>query len=340
MDENLGIPEMARSINCKHIFIDIVNYTHKRSVEAQTELIFLLNSFVRKSLIDNNVNDEKRILIPTGDGMCISLISSQLAYDIHIKISLCILELIELHNSSQHDIMRKFQIRIGINQNIDNLIIDINGNKNISGSGINNASRIENLCDANQILVGESVYEILAQREEYMNSFTSYTVKVKHDLLLKVHHYTNKKLTYLNNEIPEVFRSPLKIFRLTVTQAYYLINCIKNEEFISEHVNRYLNEGQIQILMLALSHDCMSKDTVTKLNSKPVMYIKKSLKEHLAILSSIDFWLIRDFNSCIIEKHLGPMRQFFTEGYLFVNEVGKRKLLEDYPNLYEQYKIK
>lgn len=337
MDEDNNAIEQARTINCKHIFIDIVNYTHKRSVEAQTELIFLLNSFVRESLINNHVKDENRILIPTGDGMCISLISKRLSFDIHLKISLGILKMIEHHNSSQVDEMRKFQIRIGINQNVDNLIFDINGNRNISGSGINNASRIENLCDANQILVGESVYEILVQREKYMNSFTSYSVTVKHGLLLKVHQYKNLELTYLNNEIPEVFKPPLKTFKLSEKQTYYLINCIIQKEFISKHIEYSV---YLQILMMQLSHDCMSLDHPSKMYPPPRLRINKSFEEYLEILNSVAYWLPQDLNYYIVQEHLRPMNQYFTDGYLFVNEEGKRKLLEDYPKLYEQYKIK
>jgi class 3 adenylate cyclase len=99
--------------------------------------------------------------------------------------------------------MRKFNIRVGINENIDNLIIDINGNKNISGAGINHASRIEGQADPAQILVGNSVYEKLVQREKYMKAFNSYTALVKHGLPLKVHQLINKSLLYLNNEIPD-----------------------------------------------------------------------------------------------------------------------------------------
>ena len=192
----------VKTIETKHIYIDIVNYTHNLSVEAQNDLISFLNAFVKQALEKNNINPDNKIYIPTGDGMCISLINMSIPYDIHIKISLDILKKIQTHNDSQKDEMRKFYVRIGINENIDNLIIDINGHQNVSGSGINNASRIEGLCDPMQILVGNSVYEKLVQREKYMNSFQNYSAEVKHGLLLEVHQFKNMKLTYLNNEIP------------------------------------------------------------------------------------------------------------------------------------------
>ena len=232
------ITKNVQTIEAKHIFIDIVNYTYNRSVEAQTDLISYLNNFVKECLDEYEINPEKRIYIPTGDGMCISLLNISTPYDLHILISLRILEKIFLHNNSQEDSMRKFNIRIGINENIDNLIIDINGNKNISGSGINNASRIEGLCDSMQILISNSVFEKLVQREKYMESFSSYSTNVKHGQHLLVHQYKDEKLKYLNNDIPANFRPiPKKDFRLTEIQAYYIANCITHEDFITKNMS-------------------------------------------------------------------------------------------------------
>lgn len=141
----------VQTAEAKHIFVDIVGYTHSRSVEAQSDLISTLNRIVNEALRQQQVPHESVIFIPTGDGMCISLINLFSPYDIHLKLGLSILELLESHNKDEKDEMRQFQLRIGINENIDNLIIDINGNKNISGSGINFAARIEGLGDKQQI---------------------------------------------------------------------------------------------------------------------------------------------------------------------------------------------
>lgn len=43
------------TIEAKHIFLDIVNYTHNRSIEAQTELISILNSIVKQSVRKNRI---------------------------------------------------------------------------------------------------------------------------------------------------------------------------------------------------------------------------------------------------------------------------------------------
>lgn len=83
--------------------------------------------------------------------------------------------------------MRKFSLRIAVNENIDNVVTDINKQKNISGAGINFASRILSLCDNNQIIVSNGVYERLVQREKYIQSFNKYIGEVKHGVQLTVY---------------------------------------------------------------------------------------------------------------------------------------------------------
>ena len=329
-----------KTIEAKHIFIDIVNYTYNRSVEAQTDLISFLNDYVNKALEKYNITPDQRLYIPTGDGMCISLINIYTPYDIHIAISLDILKQIQAHNDFQNDEMRKFNIRIGINENIDNVIIDINGNQNISGSGINYASRIEGLCDAGQIIVGNSVYEKLVQREKYMKSFVTYVAEVKHNVQLKVHQYKNKDLTYLNNEIPSRFKPvPKMIFRLNEIQAYYLLNCINNVEFILKNVGSGQNQYSLQTLLGQLSEDFYEKTKVTMLGPRPTIKVNRQLQEHFNHIQSVDFWIICDLSTYYIEKYLFQIKSFFSEPYLIVNESGKEKLLEDQPEIAKQLKI-
>jgi hypothetical protein len=40
----------ARTTPAKHVFLDVVGFTRNRSVEAQTDIVRYLNSFVRDSL--------------------------------------------------------------------------------------------------------------------------------------------------------------------------------------------------------------------------------------------------------------------------------------------------
>src|SRR3989344_1508069 len=117
----------TETVNGKYIFLDIVNYSSNRTVEAQTDIITNLNKIVKEVLNYHQISDDTHILIPTGDGICIALLNLDNPFDIHIKIALKILELLKIYNTSQKDTMRVFNVRIGINENTDNLIVDING---------------------------------------------------------------------------------------------------------------------------------------------------------------------------------------------------------------------
>src|SRR5207302_7097788 len=126
-------PETAR---CKHIFLDVVGFTRDRSVEAQTDIVSTLNRCVRDVLNAASLPDDSLVLIPTGDGMCISIIGTDSPYDMEMQVAIGIATSIAKHNGQCDDVMRQFEVRIGIDENLDNLVIDINGNRNIAGAGI------------------------------------------------------------------------------------------------------------------------------------------------------------------------------------------------------------
>mgnify|MGYP001565306588 CR=1 FL=1 len=112
------------------------------------------------------------------------------------------MELLDKYNQSEKDEMRRFRIRIGINENIDNLITDINGNKNVAGAGITEAQRIMDQGDGANIIVGRPVYNHLRQREKYLNKFKPFTVNIKHNQKLEIYQYVDPDIQYVNSEAP------------------------------------------------------------------------------------------------------------------------------------------
>jgi len=62
------------------------------------------------------------------------------------------------HNVNTADTMRRFDVRVGINSNVDNLIKDINNRENLAGAGINIARRVMDAADANQIMPPKSTW--------------------------------------------------------------------------------------------------------------------------------------------------------------------------------------
>jgi hypothetical protein len=189
------------TVYAKYIFLDIVKYS-TRSVEGQTTIIKALNKIVEQVANEYKIDADHAIYIPTGDGMCIGLINVTNPYDIHIRISLDILKLINEYNKKEKVPMRKFDVRIGINENDDNLVIDINGKRNFAGSGINIAQRIMNCGDANMILVSSSVKDRLSARDAYLNKFKGYKVTIKHGEKITVYQFIDDSIRYLDTGIP------------------------------------------------------------------------------------------------------------------------------------------
>jgi hypothetical protein len=181
----------VRTALVKYIFLDIVKYSYERTVEAQVQIIQVLNTIVLQAVEAYKISAKNVIYLPTGDGLCICLINTIDPYDLSLKIALDLLQLLSEHNATELDSKRKFNIRIGINENHDSLVVDINGRNNVAGAGINLAQRIMNLAEDNQIFVGQSVYEKLVQREMYFYKFRPIIGEIKHGVSLKCFQYIN-----------------------------------------------------------------------------------------------------------------------------------------------------
>jgi class 3 adenylate cyclase len=231
----------------KYVFLDVVAFTHNRSVETQSDIVRSLNAIVKGSIEANRIPEENQILIPTGDGICIALLNLdcltevESPYDVHLRIALDILaRLNEYNNSEAQNDDHKFQIRIGVNENVDNVIIDINGRRNVAGDGINTAQRIMSIADGNQILVSSAVFTTLRIRDKYFKSAfkTLPNTRIKHGMELSVHQYVAADRVGLNTELPQRFKVTAKPEpRLTQIAAYYFAHAIKNQEFFIKHAN-------------------------------------------------------------------------------------------------------
>ena len=224
------------TIPAKYIFLDVVEFTKDRSVEAQVEIVGILNEIVRTCLKQHIISNRRRILLPTGDGLCIALLDVKDPYDIHIRIAISILGNLHKHNSNS-DLResRKFQVRIGINANDDNLVTDINGRKNIAGAGINSAQRVMDQADGGQILVSQTVSEHLQHREKYMDSFEEFTATTKHGTRINVYQLLDYTAHGLNVETPRAFHVEEEDNELTRFVAYYLAHAMSNREALLEH---------------------------------------------------------------------------------------------------------
>lgn len=332
----------ATTAMVRYVFLDVVGFTSKRSVEAQAYIVEALNAIVLKSLADAAIEDFERLLIPTGDGICVALLSQRARYDVHIDVARRILAAVAEHNAATTDAMRQFEIRVGINANVDNVVRDVNGEKNLAGAGISTAQRIMDLAGPSNVLLGPSVYEVLATRESYMGQFKAYSAEVKHGARLNVYQYTAEGVSGLSVKAPPPFlvRSE-KPKRLSELAAAYMAEAIENEEAIGR-----LNKGGAEEYCLITLLQYRAEDRIERRHAtraRPATHPKTrpkdaAFEDQFAYYYDQEYWLVADLSTVTTERILGPYWECFEEAtvgrcFLYVSEEGRRRLRTEWPDM-------
>jgi hypothetical protein len=332
----------------KYIFLDIVKFT-KRSVEAQSDVIKELNKIVKESVQKNGLQEDNIFFIPAGDGICLA-IRGNLNFDIHMLIALDILAKIQEYNENQKDTMRKFGVRMGINENVDNIIEDINGRTNVAGSGINFASRIMDNADEGQILISQTVYDILCSREKYMDSFRSYNAKIKHSIEIPVHQYIKTGHSGLNTNAPSILSFKKTVYTLSKKSAYYFAHAIKKREMLIKKTKRDSTGYYTPVVLLwFLAEDSCELSASKEFDS---LYLKQpgngtlSFEEQFDVIKSTHFPILVDLSECIINNHLDKYhRDSFEDDkygmkcWFIINKYGQEKLRKEHPDIWQEFNL-
>lgn len=338
----------VRTTPAKYIFLDVVGFTNNRSVEAQSEIVGILNGLVNDCLKEQNVSNRKRILLPTGDGICIALLNIESPYDIHVQIALSILRKLHQHNTNTEvEDSRKFNVRIGINANTDNLVTDINRRLNIAGAGINVAQRVMDKADGGQILVSQTVYEQLRHREQYMQSFADYQAETKHGERVNVHQLRVHGYEGLNLNTPSAFDENKSVRKLCDLAAHYFINAIMHRASLveSRHI-QYQDAGIVLLYFMAL--DTLEWTTSTEVDEPHFAAHRQgeaSFSEQLDYYNGQDFWVRAKLARLIINRYLANFYWCFerrvsgTTDYRFVKAEGREKLRTDWPELWAEWEL-
>lgn len=357
--ENQNIQEndikLTGDMTCsaKYIFLDIVKFTHLRNVEAQSHIVRVLNQVVLDSVRKNKVAKEVRIFIPTGDGICIALKNTEAThpFDIHMRIALDVLELLLAYNNKQAAEMRRFQVRIGINANEDNLITDINEQENLAGAGISLASRIMDKADGNQILVGEAIFDRLQQRQKYMDKFKLFPTTDKHGKPFRVYQFIDENCMGLDIGIPTALAKkeskPTPEVKLTPEIAYYLAYAIKNRPFISKIYKANIPHAlTLQVLLYLLAKDTYQTSKATDsdwFTTFTWKFNESTFEEQFEYYTSLDFRIVAVLQTFIKQLIRPDYEDLFeiTGGVwdLFVNENGKQKLKEDFTMIWDEFDL-
>jgi KaiC/GvpD/RAD55 family RecA-like ATPase len=180
---SVGLPSDV--VNLHFFFIDIVGLSDPSlSVKRQLEKIAALNTLVRSCSAFKGVPKDKKIVLPTGDGMAIGFLQSA---EHPLRLSIELHKLLKSHNERM-DVDEKLGARIGIGSGHVFIHNDINDNQNVWGPGIIMARRVMDLGDNLHILIeGNTAKGLMDLKDEYrmyIKELSDY--KIKHGQTLKI----------------------------------------------------------------------------------------------------------------------------------------------------------
>ena len=172
-----GLPEGVISAN--FFFIDIVGLSDPSlSVRKQMEKIERLNNLINSCDAFKKIT-EKKIILPTGDGMAIGfMLNPELPLQLSIQLHKELDKYNHSKKTSEEDILG---VRIGLATGPVFIVSDINNNQNIWGPGIILARRVMDLGDSGHILIADILAEqLIALKDEYrvmINPVGNYQIK-------------------------------------------------------------------------------------------------------------------------------------------------------------------
>jgi class 3 adenylate cyclase len=148
-----------KTIMCSVLFLDIAGYS-KMPVSGQIALRNSFNTLLAEAIREVPAGD--RIILDTGDGAAVSFIG-----DVEDALNTALRLRESLLGEGEH-----LPVRMGINLGPVRLVMDINGQPNIVGDGINVAQRVMGFADPGQILVSRSYYDAVSRlSHDYADMF-------------------------------------------------------------------------------------------------------------------------------------------------------------------------
>ncbi|MCU0643372.1 MAG: STAS domain-containing protein [bacterium] len=228
----------------KIFFCDIIGYSKLEPIN-QYECHAQLTRIIRSCLDKFNAKLlEDVIALPTGDGLILNYIKAE--PDIHLKTALMVLDILSKYNKNTY---WPIQLRIGLNTNVDSIVIDVNNKKNIVGKGINLAERITNLSTHGRILMHKRVYEDLSNYKKYDGKFVYLgDFTVKHNVVIPIFQYVDAHCHFLDNnplQKPEEKASTLTLSDIRKSRVKESILSIKLKGYDQDYfedLHDYLEE--------------------------------------------------------------------------------------------------
>ena len=186
----IGLP--SEVVNVNFFFIDIVSLSDPSlSVKKQIEKIGILNKIIGSCESYFRTPRDRKIVLPTGDGMAIGFLLSpespfQLGTEVHRKLR------IYNRGKSIEDIIG---VRIGLSSGPVFIVNDIDNNQNVWGPGIILARRVMDIGDNFHILLADRLAEeLIGLKDEYRTTI-KYVLdyQIKHGQKIKIYSAFSKE---------------------------------------------------------------------------------------------------------------------------------------------------
>jgi KaiC/GvpD/RAD55 family RecA-like ATPase len=190
----------SEAIHGNFFFIDIVGLSNPSlPVSKQREKIENLNDLIA-SCDAFKINEENKIILPTGDGMVIGyLVNPELPLQLSIQLHQKLKEYNLKKNNNNQD---KIAVRIGLSSGPVFKVNDIKNNPNYWGPGIIYARRVMDIGSNGHILMDNNVAKLLISlKEEYRQIIKPIgEYKIKHGISIELYSVFTKD--FGNPELP------------------------------------------------------------------------------------------------------------------------------------------
>jgi KaiC/GvpD/RAD55 family RecA-like ATPase len=186
----IGLP--SEVVNVNFFFIDIVSLSDPSlSIKKQREKIEVLNKMIGSCDAYFRTPRDKKIILPTGDGMAIGfLLNIELPFQLSIQLH----RKLRAYNRGKSP-EEFIGVRIGLSSGPVFVVNDINDRQNVWGPGIILARRVMDIGDNYHILLAERIAEeLIALKDEYRASIKPVVdYQIKHGQTIKLYSAFSKE---------------------------------------------------------------------------------------------------------------------------------------------------
>jgi KaiC/GvpD/RAD55 family RecA-like ATPase len=186
----IGLP--SEVVNVNFFFIDIVSLSDPSlSIKKQREKIEILNKMIGSCDAYFRTPRDKKIILPTGDGMAIGfLLNPELPFQLSIQLH----RKLRTYNRGK-SLEELIGVRIGLSSGPVFVVNDINDRQNVWGPGIILARRVMDIGDTYHILLAERIAEeLIALKDEYRTAIKPVVdYQIKHGQTIKLYSAFSKE---------------------------------------------------------------------------------------------------------------------------------------------------